>query len=184
MSIVNPTRFQVSLILFLSRIGRRFIYPKFIDEIGLGGGENVLDFGAGWGDNEYYIAQKLTAGGRVTALDVSEKWQAVAKRRLRMFHNIDFVLSDVRSSSLMDGSFDVIVVSYVLHDIPQAERMEIVSSLVKKMRPEGRLQIREPIGKHHGMPVAEIRSLMGAAGLKETSSYSRKKEFRASFSPV
>lgn len=181
MSITSPTKFQISIILFFSRIGRRFIYPRFVEEMGLKGGENVLDFGSGWGDNEYYIAPKLNTGGRVTAMDVSEEWQEVAKNRLRMFHNVDFMLSDVRTSSLKDGSFDVIVVSYVLHDIPQEERAEIVTNLVRKMRPDGFLQLREPTGKHHGMPVDEIRSLMRKAGMRETFSKFKRKEFRARY---
>jgi ubiquinone/menaquinone biosynthesis C-methylase UbiE len=184
MTITNPTKAQISLALFLSRIGRRFIYPRFVDEIRLKGGEKVLDFGSGWGDNEYYIAQKLSNGGSVTALDVSKEWQEVARKRLRQFHNIDFVHSDIRSSSLQDGSFDVIVVSYVLHDIPKQERAEIVKSLTKKLRPDGYLQLREPTGKHHGMPVEEIRSLMRMAGLRETYSKQVRKQFRARYSSV
>ncbi|MGD0818676.1 MAG: class I SAM-dependent methyltransferase [Methanomassiliicoccales archaeon] len=157
-------------------------YRKFVEEIGLRGGENVLDFGAGWGDNTYFIAKKLSLGGRVTALDVSEEWQAVAKRRLKDFQNIDFIRSDIRSSSLRDGSFDVIVVSYVLHDIPEEERSEIVKSMVNKLKPDGFVQLREPTRKRHGMPVDDIRSLMKTAGMKESFSTVGKKEFKARYS--
>jgi ubiquinone/menaquinone biosynthesis C-methylase UbiE len=60
MSITKPSRGQVALVLLASKIGRRMNYRKFVEEIGLRGGENVLDFGAGWGDNTYFIAKKLS----------------------------------------------------------------------------------------------------------------------------
>lgn len=182
MDITKPSRGQVAFILLASKIGRRFVYRKFIDGMGLKGGEKVLDFGAGWGDNTYYIAKRLNEEGRVTALDVSETWQNVARRRLKGFNNIDFIQSDIRSSSLKNGSFDVIVVSYVLHDIPQEERAEIVTSLVKKLKPDGFLQLREPTGKRHGMPVDEIRAMMNSARMKESYPSVGKKEFRARYS--
>ena len=182
MSITKPGRVEIAFVLLASRLTRRSRYQRFIEEIGLKGGENVLDFGAGWGDNTYYIAKSLTGNGRVTALDVSEEWQKVAKKRLKKFHNIDFVQSDIRSSSLQNGSFDVIVVSYVLHDIPTNERAEIVKSLASKLKPTGFIQLREPTKERHGMPVGEIRTLMTKAGLKESSSTVGKKEFEARYS--
>jgi len=78
MSITKPSKIEIGFVLLASRLSRRSGYQKFINEIGLKGGENVLDFGAGWGDSSYYIAKSLNEKGRVTALDVSEdgrKWQ-------------------------------------------------------------------------------------------------------------
>jgi ubiquinone/menaquinone biosynthesis C-methylase UbiE len=182
MSITKPGRVEIAFVLLASRLTRRTRYQKFIEQIGLKGGENVLDFGAGWGDNTFYIAKSLTGNGRVTALDVSEEWQVVAKKRLKNFHNIDFVQSDIRSSSLPNGSFDVIVVSYVLHDIPIKERAKIVKNLAGKLKPTGFIQLREPTKERHGMPVDEIRSLMVKAGLKESNATLGKKEFKARYS--
>jgi ubiquinone/menaquinone biosynthesis C-methylase UbiE len=104
------------------------------------------------GDNTYYIARSLSGKGRVTALDVSEEWQNVAKKRLKEFRNIDFVRSDIRSASLPNGSFDLIVVSYVLHDIPIKERAEIVKSLADKLNPTGYIVLREPVKRVMGCP--------------------------------
>jgi ubiquinone/menaquinone biosynthesis C-methylase UbiE len=183
MSITQPSKIEVAFALISSRIIRRSRYRGFIGEIGLKGGENVLDFGAGWGDDTYYIAKGLNGKGRVTALDVSAEWQSVAKRRLKKFHNIDYVRSDIRSSTLPDGSFDVIVISYVLHDIPTKERAEIVNSIASKLKPNGFILLREPTRDRHGMPVDEIRSLMKKVGMKESSTKVGKNEFKARFSP-
>ena len=66
----------------------------------------------------------------------------MAKKRLKEFRNVDFVNSDISSSPLPNGSFDVIVVSYVLHDIPSEERAEIVNGLTSKLKPTGFIQLR------------------------------------------
>jgi ubiquinone/menaquinone biosynthesis C-methylase UbiE len=182
MSITHPGKIRIAFILLVTRLSRRFIYRKFVEEIGLKGEEYVLDFGAGWGDNTYYIAKSLNEKGKVTALDVSEEWQTVAKRRLKKFNNIDFIQSDIRSSTLPDGSFDVIVVHYVLHDIPNVERPDIVKSLANKVKPNGFIQLREPTKERHGMPVDEIRALMKKAGMKESHSTVSKNEFKARYS--
>jgi ubiquinone/menaquinone biosynthesis C-methylase UbiE len=180
-SITHPGKGQIVFVRFASRLARRFIYPDFIDSIGLRGDERVLDFGSGWGDNTFYIARKLDKGGRVTALDVSSEWQAVIKKRMRDLRNVDYVNADVRDSGLPDGSFDVIVIRYVLHDIPREERTAIVTALARKLRPGGFIQLREPTKPRHGMPVAEIRSLMSGNGLKESSSTAKKSEFSARY---
>jgi cyclopropane fatty-acyl-phospholipid synthase-like methyltransferase len=184
MSITKPSRSEIAFILLASRLTRRSRYRKFVEEIGLNGKESVLDFGAGWGDSTYYIAKTLNGKGKVTALDVSEEWQNLAKKRLKEFHNIDFVQSDIRSSPLPNGSFDVIVVSYVLHDIPNEDRAEIVKSLEDKLNATGFIELREPTKKSHGMPLEEIRSLMQKAGLKEFGGTVGKKEFKARFAKV
>jgi 2-polyprenyl-3-methyl-5-hydroxy-6-metoxy-1,4-benzoquinol methylase len=127
------------------------------------------------------IAKKLDKGGRVTALDVSPQWQEVARKRLREYDNIDFINSDIRSAGLKDGCFDVIVIDYVLHDIPRNSRMAIVLELGKKVKVGGLVQLREPTKERHGMPPEEIRSLMTSAGLKESSTLVKKNVFQAMY---
>ncbi len=105
----------------------------------------------------------------------------VAKKRLAGYHNINFMNADIRSAGLPDDSFDVIVISHVLHDIPQKDRRPIVSELAKKLRSGGFVQLREPTRSRHGMPVEEIRSLMSENGLKEEFSKVEKNRFQARY---
>jgi ubiquinone/menaquinone biosynthesis C-methylase UbiE len=181
MSITEPSRIGIALTLLASRIARRRRYEGFVEGIGLHGNEMVLDFGAGWGDISYFIAARLNKGGRVTALDVSKEWQEVARKRLRMFQNIDYVNADVRSDGLTDASYDVIVINYVLHDIPKNERATTVKELAKKLKPAGFIELREPIGKHHGIQPVEVASLMEGAHLKESAHVVNRKEIRARY---
>jgi ubiquinone/menaquinone biosynthesis C-methylase UbiE len=171
---VDPTRTQIALVLLISNLTRRLRYYRFIDDIVLKGVELVLDFGSGWGDNTRYISDALDKGGRVIALDISSKWQSVIRRRLKGRKNIEYVNSDVRTAGLPDASFDVIVIHYVLHEIPINDRQPIVRELARKLKPGGFINLREPTKKGHGMPVEEVEVLMNDVGLKESMKAGRK----------
>lgn len=184
MSITEPTRMEIALTLLASRIGRRFFYAGFVNRIRLRGDESVIDFGSGWGDNAYYLAKRLNGGGRVTLLDISSGWQTVARRRLRRFANLSFVNADIFSANLPDDGFDLAVISYVLHDIPAAERRGIVTELARKLKPGGSIYLREPTSDSHGMPVDEIEKLMHEAGFSVVRSETKKKNFEGLFSKI
>jgi ubiquinone/menaquinone biosynthesis C-methylase UbiE len=181
MSITDPSRARIAFILFASRFVRKK-YESFVEGIGLQGDETVMDFGAGWGENTRNIAEKLDKGGKVVALDVSRQWQDVVRKRLQGFSNVELVNADVRSAGLPDATFDVIVIHYVLHDIPRRERLGIVRELAKKLKPHGFIELREPTRLRHGMPVTEIKSLMAGNNLKESRTKIVKGEFQARFS--
>ena len=181
MSITRPSKAEIALTLLASRLTRRSRYRGFIEGIGLRGDERVLDFGAGWGDGTMCIAKSLDKGGRVTALDISPEWQEVIRKRLKGYRNVDFVDADIRSSGLPDASFDIIVISNVIHDMPPGERAPTVRELARKLRPNGRIELRERTGERHGMPVEEIRSLMAGVHLCESCSKSERGGYIARF---
>jgi ubiquinone/menaquinone biosynthesis C-methylase UbiE len=181
MSITNPSKTEISFTLVISRLSRRILYHGFVAGMGLKGDERVLDFGAGWGDNSYYIAERLGKGGRVTLLDVSSAWQDVARKRLRKFSNVDFVNSDIFSSGLPDESFDIIVASYVIHDIDPRDRQAVLQELARKLKHGGSIWLREPTKKLHGMKIEEIKELMNRATMQEISPIVSRTQYRARF---
>jgi ubiquinone/menaquinone biosynthesis C-methylase UbiE len=164
-SITNPTRLEIAGTLLVSSLFRRLQYKPFVKRMCLRGDEDVLDFGSGWGDVAFYVSPKLTRGGSVTLLDISSGWQQVAKRRLKRFPNLRFVNSDIFSAGIEDNHHDVIVVHFMLHDIPQPERSAIVSELAKKLKSGGYIYLGEPTVKSHGISVDEIQELVRSAGL-------------------
>ncbi len=142
-------------------------YRRFVDSMGLRGDERVLDFGAGSGAAARHLAKRLQAGGHLTCVDISPVWQGVARKTLRHYENIDFALGDIRELKLPAESYDVVVMHWMLHDVPAADRRPILAALVGLLRPGGRLYAREPSRKEEGIEVTALRNLLGGAGLSE-----------------
>lgn len=161
----EPSTLEIWITLLAGRLlGGRF-YEPYVEGLGLRGDERVLDFGTGAGTPARYLAARLQrAGGHLTCLDVSQRWQAVARRRLQRFDHVDFVLGDVRTAPLEQDSFDLIFIHFVLHEIPASERPGTVRRLSELMAEGGRLAIREPL---NFISRDEIRGLMAASGLVE-----------------
>jgi ubiquinone/menaquinone biosynthesis C-methylase UbiE len=145
------------------------VYGRYVDQMGLRGDERVLDYGCGSGAAARHLAKHLRAGGgRLTCMDVSERWQRTARRALHACPHVEYRLGDVRTMDLPEASFDVVLVHWMLHDVPPWDRPTIVAELARLLRPGGRLFSREPTNARHGMPAAQLRDLFTAAGLIET----------------
>jgi len=139
-----------------------------VQEMQLRGDERVLDFGSGAGAAARHLAPLLAAGGgHLTCMDVSARWQETLCGVLRAYPDVDLRRGDVRSMGLPDASFDVVLVHWMLHDVPPWDRAPIVAELVRLLRPGGRLFSHEPTNPRHGMPAAEVRTLLSGAGLRE-----------------
>jgi len=146
-----------------------FLYDPFIKLFGLKGDENALDFGCGGGSGSKYILKKLGKNGTLTCLDISSFWMKRAERRLAKYDNVSFIHGDIRKVDIPEGSFDVIAVVHVIHDIEPKERESVVLALAGKLVASGKLFIFEPTKCSHGMPVSEIRNLMEKAEINLTS---------------
>ncbi|WP_455391943.1 class I SAM-dependent methyltransferase [[Eubacterium] cellulosolvens] len=164
-----------------SALGGRFLYNPYFRTFGLKGDEKVLDFGCGGGVGSKCILKFLNGNGHVTCVDVSSYWVKRAEKRLEKFPNVDCRQGDIRKLSIPDSSFDVIFIVHVLHDIAPVERQSIVAALSRKLKQGGRLFIREPIRRSHGMPISEIRALLSGVGLKEVNHQKHKSEYAGEF---
>jgi ubiquinone/menaquinone biosynthesis C-methylase UbiE len=142
----------------------RGAYRRTFDRLQMEGDERVLELGCGGGQTALVLMSKLTTGS-YTGLDVDEWWAERARRKLRRHPNAEVLAGDVRDLPLEDGSFDLAVVHMVIHDIPAPDRRPIVSALAAKLRPGGRLFVKEPTGDDHGMPEEELWGLTKQAGL-------------------
>jgi 2-polyprenyl-3-methyl-5-hydroxy-6-metoxy-1,4-benzoquinol methylase len=92
------------------------------------------------------------------------------QKRLKKYTNVDYKLGDIAVLDIADGAYDIVVVHFVLHHVEKDQRQEKVDILARKLKPHGRLFIREPTREQHGTPVFEIRALMSSSGLHERES--------------
>jgi len=176
MSITEPTKTMILAHEFFWFRLLRGYYQKLVESLGLNGDEKVLDFGCGPGAASKFIALTLEKGqGELTCLDISEKWIKRAKRKLNRFSNVKFYAVDIREWHERDEYYDTVFIHFMLHDIPQSERPEIIKALAQKMKAGATLIIREPTKECHGMSPEEIRSFMSQNGLTETASKTTKK---------
>jgi SAM-dependent methyltransferase len=145
-------------------------YRRSFKNLTLRGDERVLELGVGGGQAAKVILSKLDTGA-YTGFDVDVWWVDRARRNLRRHPNVTVLQGDVRDLPLGGASFDLVVVHITLHDIPKVDREPIIVTLAEKLRPGGRLFIKEPTKEGHGMPESEIWGLMATAGLEEMARF-------------
>jgi len=158
----------------LTLLGYRMFYDPLrarylrglVASLQLDGTERVLDFGSGPGSEATYLARALDRGGRVTCLYVSPIWLGGARRRLRRFDNVDFLLGEASAVALPAATFDVVLAHYVLHDVDGAALTDSSGRCRIHFDPGGRFVVVEPIGAQHGLGADELGSLMDAAGFE------------------
>lgn len=97
---------------------------------------DILDVASGTGDIALWIAQK-NPQAQIVGTDLSENMLAVAeKRRVEAgLENVHFQCENAMQLSFPDGSFDVVVVSFGLRNMPDYET--VVREMVRVLRPGG-----------------------------------------------
>jgi len=91
---------------------------------GIQRGAAILDAGSGLGGPSRYVAS--TYGCRVTGVDLSPSYVAVAKllaQRTHLDELVSYEVGDLTSLSFGDSSFDVVWTQHVVMNIPERERL-------------------------------------------------------------
>jgi len=139
----EPTCIEIFLTKLAFVFCGKYVYQPFADSLPLDGGERVLDFGCGMGTVAYHVAKKLPHG-KLTCLDISERWLRECRKTLCRFENIIFLKWE--SPVPVNESYDVVFCHFVLHDIPDCELEKVIPVLAGSLKPGGVLVFREPLG--------------------------------------
>jgi precorrin-6B methylase 2 len=134
-------------------------------ELRLRPGMTVADIGAGTGYMARRMARAVGPSGRILAVDVQPQMlrllrEASAREGLTQ---IEPVLGEAADAKLAPASVDLAVMVDVYHELEHP--FEVVASIVRALKPEGRLVFVEyraedaavPIKPLHKMSVAQIR---------------------------
>jgi ubiquinone/menaquinone biosynthesis C-methylase UbiE len=171
MDFENPDRMYLIFDTILNtRLGSMIlpIYRSYIKGLDLEGDETVLELGSGSGIATRHLAGILgKGGGRVLCVDPSKTMTGIARKRLRNHANVEIRTGDIRSLDIEDSSFDAAFVHFTLHDIDETIRLDTVRALCRKLRPGGRLYLREPTVKFGAMPVDSMREVLTRGGFVE-----------------
>jgi ubiquinone/menaquinone biosynthesis C-methylase UbiE len=143
-------------------------YKRYVESLNLSGNERVLEFGSGTGAASRHLAGILSRGrGRLTCVDTSEAMTSIARKRLKKYSNVEIKVGDIRMLDIENGAYDVAFVHFTLHDVEEGMRLDTVRALARKLKPGGKLFIREPTEKFNAMTVEAMREVLTAGGFKE-----------------
>jgi cyclopropane-fatty-acyl-phospholipid synthase len=108
---------------------------RVIDRLGLGGGENILEIGCGWGGLAERIIERTDC--HVTGLTLSTEQLAYARRRLAqrgLAGKSDLRLQDYRDAG---GSYDRVVSVEMLEAVGEAYWPVFFENLRQRLNPQG-----------------------------------------------
>lgn len=125
----------------LSERGYQRILSEFRRHVPVRRPLRCLDLGCGSGE---FTARLLPLGMELHGLDLSTNAIEMARRK---HPRIEFRVGDIEDTGLPDGSFDVVVLSGVLHHFPDLSR--VAKECARVLAPEGRLLAYDP---HRGNP--------------------------------
>ena len=100
---------------------------RSIEQFGLGKGNYVADFGAGYGHFSFAAAEAVGETGRVYAIDVQKDLLTRLKneaRNVRHLSNIDIIWADLDhlgGTKLRENSIDAVILANILFQLPQKD---------------------------------------------------------------
>ena len=148
--------------------------------------KEILDFGGGTGLLTLPLAKQAKS---VTLVDISEKMleQARLKAEQQDIKNIQFLEQDLLKNP-MEQEFDLIVVSRVLHHMPDLD--EALSLFHQHLKEDGQLLLADftkTEANHHGFDLAELEKQLIEHGFSSVYSqilYSAEDLFQGNYSEL
>jgi len=123
----------------------------------------VLDICAGTGANSLIIA-KNKPDARLIALDLSSNMLKIANKKYRKarVENIETLIADACNTSLLDNSFDVVLIALVLHEIEKDMQKAIIAEAKRVLSDNGQIIVVEweqPKGRFQRVMFSLIKML-------------------------
>jgi len=154
-----------TLFIRTTRVGKFEVWADILKNLRLRGDETLLDMGCGRGA-VLLAAAKLLPNGRATGVDIwrADQTNNAEHNTLRnaeiegVADRIEVRTADITDLPFDDDSFDVIVSSLVVHNIPGAEaRAKAISEAARVLRPGGKLALVDIFYTNHH--VRQLREL-------------------------
>jgi ubiquinone/menaquinone biosynthesis C-methylase UbiE len=130
-----------------------------ISELGLKPGMVVADVGAGSGYLSRRMAPLVAPGGRIIATDIQPQMLAMLEQIAAdpRYKNIQPLLGAVDDTRLPAGSVDLAIMVDVYHELEFP--FEILQSIVRALKPDGRLAFVEFRGEDDNVPIKTLHKM-------------------------
>ena len=114
-----------------------------MSDLGMKPGTRVADIGCGEGYFALRLARAVGPQGLVFAVDINARALAALKKQAdqQLLTNVTVVVSESTDTRLPVESVDVLLISDVLHEVPEMQRLPLVQSAVRALRPGGFLYL-------------------------------------------
>lgn len=116
---------------------------QIMDAMGIADASVVADIGAGSGWFTIRLARRVGPQGKVYAEDVQrEMINALSHRAAREgLTNVEPVLGGEKDPSLPPNAMDAILVVDAYHEVAETDRVSMLQSLARALKPQGRLGV-------------------------------------------
>jgi SAM-dependent methyltransferase len=133
--------FRYDVLLWLRALGReRAFRSEVLDLARLRVGESVLDVGCGTGNLAIAAARVVGPAGTVSGVDPSPEMIARAGKKARRARvEVGFGTAAAEALPFADETFDVVLNTLVLHQIPKDALLPCVLEIRRVLKPGGRL---------------------------------------------
>jgi cyclopropane fatty-acyl-phospholipid synthase-like methyltransferase len=136
-------------------LGNTFVYKSFKnlvappskvaasinDFMSLADGKSVLDLGCGYGDVAKFYANRC----RYVGIDSNESYIETARRR-NSNNDAEFLVGDISDPEILSrGPFDLVILTGVLHHLPNEHVAAIAGASKKLVSDDGRFVAIEPV---------------------------------------
>lgn len=172
--------------VYATRVGKFAVWAELLDRLKLKGDERLLDIGCGRGAVLLMAAQILPRARSVgidvwSAKDQSGNTERVTRRNAALEgvnERVDLYTTDMRELPFDDGSFDLVVSSLAIHNLPGAgDRARALREAARVLKKGGKLVIADIL--HTRMYATELE----AYGLQITARQSLGIRFRYAVGP-
>jgi cyclopropane fatty-acyl-phospholipid synthase-like methyltransferase len=155
-----------------SRRGKFVVWRQILDDLKMRGDEQILDVGCGRGAVLLMAASRLTTG-HATGIDLWRRQDQSGNAMEATRKNADaegvagrvsLETADMTALPFAPGSFDLIVSSLAIHNVPgQEKRDRAIEEIIRVLRPGGRVAIADL--RH----IARYRERLEALGMADVS---------------
>ncbi len=124
-----------------------FLHPqKNLEELSIGRGAHVADFGAGSGHYALAVARLVGEDGKVFCIDINGELLSKVKNHANIegLENLDVIKSDLerpKGSKLQDSSVELVIIANTLFALE--DKVAVAREAFRILRPKGRVLVVE-----------------------------------------